>query len=42
MSVNIWGSRNGAASGGYKRVPTEDIDYTPLYNYIDNKKNLEY
>ena len=39
MSVNIWGSKERYE---YKQVPTEekDIDYTPLYNYIDNKKFL--
>ena len=36
--MNIWGLRDI----GYKLVPTDDtkVDYTPLYNYIDNKNFL--
>ena len=42
MSVNIWGSRY-VESCKYKQVPTEEdkpVDYTPLYNYVDNKNFL--
>ena len=37
-SINIWGSRDGVVSG--VKAKGKEVNYTPLYNYIENKNFL--